>query len=52
MEQTIEETKKRGASFCFQHLDRIGKIANLFSANAINCEITVFITSSLKNRCC
>ena len=35
----------------FPHLDRIGKSANLFSANAIICEIADFMTSNLKNRC-
>ena len=46
-----ELCKKMGWEFLFQHLDRIGKSANLFSTNAIICEIAVFMTSFLKNKC-
>ena len=43
--------KKMGCKLLFPHLDRIGKSANLFSTNAIICEIMDFMTSFLKNKC-
>ena len=50
--ESARMVKKMECKFSFQRLDLTTESSNRFYTNAINCEITDFMTSSLKKRCC